>query len=961
MIKESFIKSGQEVKIDGSHPVFMENSDVVYYVDSGGADIFYTLTDNDKLYDRRHFLSRFEKDEIFFSFDSGDKSQFIVTGLLNTRLYCMPVKEFIEKCSKDLLCKYIEKYFNKLSFFLCFDENNSKTTLIEKTGDLKVEKNTELRSLKELYWVKNCGIFKSYCCQEISNINQYEILPVSNKLNLKVADDGIIEVQKTSDVINNKNFINNLLNVLSLFKNLIIKKINENILEEVKKYNQSEKIDKQIRKESLNKLGKILNKTDKEYEGTSENSMVYVFEVVSKFTNTNLIDNALFITKEKEVSFQEMVRYSGVSTRKIVLENNFFNKDNGPVIAFFKNSKKPVALIPHSPSVYMVYEQGKSPYILNEIIGGSFSDYGYMIYPALSDKKITIKDLLSFAIKAGWDKDKYTIILMAALAGVIAIVSPIVTGQLIDKIIPQSDSSLLLTAAMLLISSVIAAFVFNMVRGFAFLRLEEKTDLTVQSAIWIRLLNLPATFFKKFNSADLAERAMGINKIRQILSGSSINSFIAAIFSVFNLLLMFYFNFKLGLLGTALVAGAVLFSGFFSYLNIKTRRKIIDLEVKISSIVFQILKGIAKIRIAGAEDRAFYKWSEKFKEKKELNFKQRKIGNIIKVFNSFFPVVASAIIFSFFILKGERDETTMLLKMSTGHFLAFNAAFTILLTAMLNLTESLISIFDIVPLFEKAKPILEKETEKKHGGIICTSLNGQIEASHISFRYEEKGEKILDDVSFHAKPGDFIAVVGPSGSGKSTLLRLLLGFEKAESGTVNYDDKDINKLDLKSLRNQLGVVLQNGQLLSGDIYNNIVGARQLSLTHAWRAAEEVGLADDIKNMPMGMHTIVSEGGGTLSGGQKQRILIAKALVHRPSVIFFDEATSALDNYTQNIVSESIEKLKATRIVIAHRLSTIKNADKIIVMDKGRVVEQGNYEELIKMNGIFKEIASRQVV
>jgi ATP-binding cassette subfamily C protein len=265
-----------------------------------------------------------------------------------------------------------------------------------------------------------------------------------------------------------------------------------------------------------------------------------------------------------------------------------------------------------------------------------------------------------------------------------------------------------------------------------------------------------------------------------------------------------------------------------------------------------------------------------------------------------------------------------------------------------------------VPTYERAKPILETLPEVDEMKADPGELTGELEVSHVSFRYREDGPIVLKDVSVQVKPGEFVALVGPSGSGKSTLFRLLLGFEKLEAGAVYYNGRDLVGLDIREVRRQIGVVLQNGKLMAGDIFTNIIGSSLLTLEDARQAARMAGLEDDLKAMPMGLHTVISEGGGTLSGGQRQRLLIARALVHRPRILFFDEATSALDNRTQAIVSESLDNLQATRIVIAHRLSTIMNADRIYVLQDGRVVQQGTYDELIQAEGVFADLAKRQM-
>jgi ABC-type bacteriocin/lantibiotic exporter with double-glycine peptidase domain len=327
------------------------------------------------------------------------------------------------------------------------------------------------------------------------------------------------------------------------------------------------------------------------------------------------------------------------------------------------------------------------------------------------------------------------------------------------------------------------------------------------------------------------------------------------------------------------------------------------------------------------------------------------------VFSTSFPVVATGVLFYGIATLSRGADATM----STGEFLAFYSAFGQFLGAVLGISAVVVNLMQVVPLYERAAPLLTTLPESAGGRGDPGELTGGIELAHVAFRYSADSPLVLRDLSLTIRPREFVAIVGPSGSGKSTMLRLLLGFETPESGSVYLDGKNLAGLDLENVRRQMGVVLQHGKLMIGDIFTNIVGSAPLTLDDAWDAAAMAGLDQDIQAMPMGMHTIVSEGGSDLSGGQRQRLMIARAIVGRPRILLFDEATSALDNRTQATVSQALERLDATRIVIAHRLSTVMRADRIIVIDKGALVQSGTYEELLREGGMFGELASRQLV
>ncbi|MEO1367117.1 MAG: ATP-binding cassette domain-containing protein, partial [Acidobacteriota bacterium] len=386
---------------------------------------------------------------------------------------------------------------------------------------------------------------------------------------------------------------------------------------------------------------------------------------------------------------------------------------------------------------------------------------------------------------------------------------------------------------------------------------------------------------------------------------------------------------------------------------VRQQRVLLQLQGKLASLVFGMLSGIHKLRGAGAEARAFSLWANLFSEMRQKTVSVRRVANFQAAFNATFAVVTLMTLFAALYFWPE-------IELSVSEFLAFSAAFGQFQAASLSLIGLLSGVLGMVPLYERLRPILEAVPEVDEAKTVPGDLSGDLELNQVSFRYDVNGPLILNEVSVKARPGEFIALVGPSGSGKSTTLRLILGFEQPESGSIFFDGQDLPALDGQSVRRQMGVVLQNGRPMAGDIYQNIVGNTNLGIDEAWEAAEMAGLKEDIQNLPMGMHTLISEGGAGFSGGQVQRLMIARAVVHRPRIVLFDEATSALDNKTQEKVIESLERLKATRIVVAHRLSTIRNADRIYVLDNGRVIEEGSFDELMERGGTFAELAARQI-
>jgi NHLM bacteriocin system ABC transporter ATP-binding protein len=652
----------------------------------------------------------------------------------------------------------------------------------------------------------------------------------------------------------------------------------------------------------------------------------------------------------------EIVEASRLRRRMVGLKGAWWNQENGNLLGFIEDGNKPVALL-QTATGYTLHDpvRGTAQPVTEEV-AASLMPFGFVFYRSFGDTMVNLGEMAKFG-SYGNARDILMVVMMGVAVGLLGLVTPLATGMLFDTVIPGAERGQLAQLTLALLAGAFATAMFGVTRGFAMLRAEGKIYSAIQLAVWDRLLRLPAPFFRDYSAGDLAMRANGINIIRQVLSGNILLTLLSAVFAVFNLFLLFYYSLKLALLGVVLVIVAILFTSVAGYLSRRHQRRQAEVQGRISGLVFQLLGSVAKLRTTGAEGRAFYNWAMLFAKQQEHQFKASVVNNVVEVFNSVFPAVASMSIFLFIAFFLSDDKT-----FSTGDFLAFNAAFGGFLGAMLGAIGVFTVILGITPIYERAKPILQTPPEitdsKAHPG----QLSGEIEVSHLSFSYTADGPQILNDISLSMKPGEFVALVGTSGSGKSTLLRLLLGFETPSSGSIYYDHQDISGVDLGALRRQLGVVLQNGQLLSGDIFTNIIGAAAaLTLDDAWEAATQVGIAGDIRDMPMGMHTVVSDGGGTLSGGQRQRLLIARAIVNRPRILFFDEATSALDNRAQEMVSTSLENLRATRIVIAHRLSTIINADRIFVMDGGSLVQSGTYEELIQVDGLFADLAKRQIV
>ncbi|MFO0953024.1 MAG: ATP-binding cassette domain-containing protein [Isosphaeraceae bacterium] len=577
-----------------------------------------------------------------------------------------------------------------------------------------------------------------------------------------------------------------------------------------------------------------------------------------------------------------------------------------------------------------------------------------MFYRSLGGARASVADLTRLAVPALRNEFR-TLVVMGVVCGLLGLLVPATAGVLIDDVIPRADRPALATLCGFLVAVGLSIAGFQAVQGFALVRIRGRLESTLLPALWDRLFSLPPRFFSGQESGELSLRALGLSRVIEVLTGTAVATLTVSVFSFMNVIILFAFHARLAALALALIAVAPLTLLTALPFLWRRQRRISRAQGKISSLLLMLLGGVSRLRVAGAERRAFALWASRYRGQLEQALKYQQLSDRLVLFGDVWPLLALMAVFAAVAAQDPGE-------MSTGDLIAFNLAAGQALAAVIGLGKAVLPLLNGLEQYERFRPILEArpETEGVVGGSV--KLGGAVRLSNVSFRYDPDGPLVLDDVSVQVRPGEFVAIVGPSGSGKSTLLRLLLGFETPTEGSVSYDGRDLSTLDVQEVRRQAGVVLQDAQLLPGDVYTNIVGfAPNLSRDDAWRAAELAGLADDIEAMPMGIHTVIGEGGGGLSSGQRQRLIIARALAGGPKVLYFDEATSALDNLSQALISRSIHtKLRGTsRLVIAHRLSTVADADRIYVMSGGRVVQHGRYAQLIDEPGPFRDLARRQ--
>lgn len=674
-----------------------------------------------------------------------------------------------------------------------------------------------------------------------------------------------------------------------------------------------------------------------------------------------------------------LAQKSGMGLRRITLEDNWYRGDSGIILVFCNVDDKTKELgicLPQTENRYRLITRSNPDGIdVTEKIAAALDKEGFACYAGLPPEKIGLKDLFKFAFNQTWSTDWRTIFIASFVMGIIPIITPIVTETIFADLIPILDRQGLATVAQVAMVAGFTSAALNVVRSVALLRFSVHVDMALESAMLARVLALPTKFFRQFTSGNLAARMQGLSRIQTFLSGETVGIVFNFAFGFWSLGLMCYYSVKLT--GVALLIWIIYALISFFILNrlINFNRKQATAFNETAGILQQIFTGLTKFRVKGAEEDAYNLWGKKFGEEWKWNYAVRWQKNYTTILSAMQPILLSMILYYFAfkeIVEAAATATTsaggasatadlMETGLTYATFIAFQAAYSAFNVALNGIFPAIQEFVAIRPLLENLQPILDAEPESSPDKPEADVLSGAIEVEGLTFAYDENLPDVLKNVSFRVKAGESVAIVGSSGCGKTTLMRLLLGFEQPKSGAIYYDGYDLSELSAASVRAQMGVVLQGGQLMTGNIFYNIVGMSNLTLDDAWEAAKAAGIDEDIRQMPMGMQTVISEGSSNISGGQRQRILIARALAAKPAIIILDEATSALDNRTQAFVTESLDRLNATRIIIAHRLSTIRNVDKIFVLDGGRIVESGTFDELVAKGGMFSGFVKRQVV
>lgn len=660
------------------------------------------------------------------------------------------------------------------------------------------------------------------------------------------------------------------------------------------------------------------------------------------------------IPEDVENAFDQLdylTRPCGIMYRNVVLKDGWSKDGYGPMLAKLRESGTIVALLPGEFGGYRYAGAGRKNRKISKKDEELFEKEAICFYNPLPLKKLKTIDLLKYIFSLLSIGDIALILLISAAVMLLGLLLPKLTNQILKSAEIINNETILFPLFAFIAATTVSSIICNSAKTAMTERVNMKMNLSVEAATMMRVLSLPVDFFKKYSAGELSSRVGYLNVFCGMLMSTIFSVGVTSLFSLCYISQIENFAPTLVVPALIIILLTVIVSVVTTLIQIKINKEGMELSVKENGLSYALISGIQKIKLAGAEKRAFSKWAGLYAKEANLTYNPPMLIKIKSVISMAISL-GGTIIFYYLAIRS---------KMSVADYYSFNVAFGMVSSAFMSMVGITTTLAQFKPILDMIHPILDAVPEIDENKKAITKLRGNIELNHVTFRYSDDSPIIINDLSLKIDAGQYVAIVGRTGCGKSTLMRLLLGFEKPVSGSIFYDQRDINTIDLRSLRKKIGAVMQNGKLMQGSIYENIVlSAPTLTIRDAWVAAHMAGIDKDIEEMPMGMFTMIGEGAGGISGGQKQRLLIARAVAPGPGILMFDEATSALDNITQKKISSALDDLKCTRIVIAHRLSTIKQCDRILVLDGGKIVEDGKYEELIEKGGFFSKLVANQI-
>ena len=966
---------GRVRRVRGHHPLVLDDTRMMWLIAEGSAAVLTSRVEHGLPVGSRRLLFRASPGTPLFSVSDGQSessNRLIVLSIEPLTLYEIPIRR-VDQALAAIglpLVQAIETWVEKLSVFAADGLEPPAGERMPGEGKFALPPGTVLRGEPNaVTWLRvDDGDLHLLGLPQLRIGKLPLFVPVGPRAWLTTDAPVRLVARRAASIGDPRQLVRGLALFNSLFQARLRHLEDAEHADELARLARRARLEQGLVESAVGSMAAVLNPADTPQR--SESALLAAARLVGNALDSEVrAPPAGDAERPGRQAVEAIARASHLKFRRVLLSGEWWKSDCGPLLGELEDGARPVALLRDEGRGYFIVDpEAGTRTRVDANTSLSLAPQAVMLYRRLPDDARSPWDLVRFSMR-GRGGDLAFIIVLALATTLLGMITPQATAVIMDTAIPDANERLLIEIGLGLLAATVGIALFGLAQSIVTIRVGIGTDAVTQPAVWDRLLNLRMSFFKRFASGDLLSRAMAVSEVNHEFNGQTMRTLLAGFMSLLNLGLLYYYSARLAMVAVALglvVGIASVIAGLFIR---RHYRELMELQGHFFGLVVQLVSAVSKIRVAGAQRRAFALWARRYSEQLSLTLRAQQGEDYTTLLNQAVPVISSMLLFWFGVqmLGGGAEaaqqggqQSAAAPALTVGIFLAFNTAMGTFLSGATSLSYTLLDTLDTLAKARRMRPLLEAEAEVDDSKVNPGRLDGEIEISHVDFRYDPEGEKILDDVSLKVSPGEFVAFTGPSGSGKSTVFRLLLGFETPEAGAVYYDGRDLAGLDVMAVRRQLGVVLQSGRINAGSIFDNVASGAPLSLDQVWEAVEDAGFRDDVTEMPMGLHTVISEGGTNLSGGQRQRLLIARALAMHPKVLLLDEATSALDNRTQAIVSASLERRKVTRLVIAHRLSTIRNADRIYVLDRGRVVETGSFDELLAQRGVFASMIARQV-
>ena len=956
-LAELFLERGDPCPAPANQPVSLWESGHVWYVEAGAIDVLAAEFESGRMASTYKHFVRLEVGQLAFSVDeSGHAMSLVAKGLQDTRL-----RRLTQECLLDALAnsdnsirseldRQIDFWIEAVSAAVSRDMDGIPATELRLHPGPMAGKGVASPN-HGVVWLAASGMEASFL--DLADTGRHGLVPVSRDAWIRLHREEAFDCRTTSE-LDGKCLLEEALpgfheiafDVESLNRRLLlVDEANLQVAQAAKR--RGEKARARTSLEALYKSG-LRSVGD-------ESAMAKALRMIGKQEGFDV--RIPVISNGEEPSLADYCEASAIRKRRVRLSTSkrWWFGDSGAMLAIRRDDGQPLVLLPGLTGRYRVVDPStgeSSP--ANSKTAALFRET-HCLYPRLPGNGASgLKELFRTG-SCGVAGDVTVLVLTGIAAGALALTPAFAVNRLVGAVAPGGNAILTLQLAAILVGIGALVALLHILRGTALMRVEGRVAARLGALIWDRLLRLSPGFFRDYTAGELTARSMVFQDVRDQVAGVTADGVLSTLFLLPAFGLLFFYDAWLGLIAFLLSAAMIGVTAAFCILQIRPQHQYLETMRRLAGDTQQFLTGISKLRTTGAEDLAFAAWARQYHGHKQAEIRLSILGEHLAAFGAAVPALASTVLFSVVAIRGDGG-------VDTADFLAVFTAVMALCMAVIMLGNAARAVAFVKPACDQVLPILASPASTRKAGGVRLVLSGRILLDQVSYAYIPGGPRVLDEVSISAKPGEFVAIVGESGAGKTTLFRLLLGLEKPDSGAVYYDGRDLAQLDFGVVRRQMGVVMQDSSLRPGSVLDNIIGTdRDLTEDDAWRALEQVGVADEIRAMPMGLHTSVGENSANFSGGQSQRIRMAAALVYKPRVIFLDEPTSWLDTRSQALAMKGIENSTSTRLVIAHRLSTIRKADRIHVLHRGRLVQTGSYDELLAAEGRFRDLALRQTV